>query len=282
MHTGLCKDCVKAGKVLPSIEHFQQRYNSPRVYFLFYNYFLRAVMGDNKWKSNLEGNKKLGTNIAEAYTHSLIENNYFAWLFEYKDRASGQDLKTEYDAIEQDDDDEDEWNDLLYMPEELNSIEISVPKDEESEFNLVIKRQDEEKYEEIRGQRKKVQEETQKTARSSDMGHKSEYDKMNEALTSFAEEVTMLGEEDASRKKRKVMRKLKIYTSGRGGSEASNKFIFQMTQQVKIDTDSGKQKQFEKAYKNMLQLIETSNKERLATERYQVDCDALYGAEADV
>ena len=66
------------------------RYENPRVYFLFYNYFLRAVIGEAKWKTRIKERKKLGQNIAEAYAHSLIENNYFAWLFEYKLETDGK------------------------------------------------------------------------------------------------------------------------------------------------------------------------------------------------
>lgn len=99
-NAGLCKDCDKSGYALPSIEHFQQRYDNPRVYFLFYHYILRGVMGDTKWKANIKDNKKLSTNIAEAYAHSLLENNYFAWVFEYKARTPAHELKTEYDIAD--------------------------------------------------------------------------------------------------------------------------------------------------------------------------------------
>lgn len=82
---GLCQECEKTEKKLPSIESFQQRYDRPRVYFLFYNCFLKGVIGNKKWKRNMNKNRKLGTSIVEAFAHCLLENNYFAWLFEYKE-----------------------------------------------------------------------------------------------------------------------------------------------------------------------------------------------------
>ena len=104
LFSGLCKDTESENEILPSIEHFRKRLDSPRVYFLFYNNFFRGVVGEKRWKSNLkeidgEDNKKrMGTEIAEAYAFQLLENNYFAWLFDYKVASKKCSIKTEYDS----------------------------------------------------------------------------------------------------------------------------------------------------------------------------------------
>lgn len=279
----MCKECDATKSTLPSVEHFQQRYKNPRVYFLFYNYFLRAVMGENKWKSNIKENKKLATNIAEAYAHSLLENNYFAWLFEYKAKKIGADIKTEYDAESGDDESDDEWPDSLYMPEELRSIEISAPDGDDDEFNLVAEADDEERHRELKAKRREIHEETERAARSRDSGHLRQYEEMNHACDGYSSDARMLDQRQATTKRRKLMKTLKVHSSSKGGSDASNKFIFDMTAQVKEDHASGKQKKFEKAYRKMLKAIEVSNEEeqRSIKRKYKVDCDVLYGAEEE-
>jgi hypothetical protein len=49
----------------------------------------------------LSENKRLGTNVSEAFAHAIIKNNYFAWLYDYKNKNPGCTLQTEYDLAEQ-------------------------------------------------------------------------------------------------------------------------------------------------------------------------------------
>jgi hypothetical protein len=61
----------------------------------------------------------LGTNVSEDFAHAIIENNYFAWLYDYKNKNPGCTLLTEYDLAEQENedsnDDDDKWSDLLFV-----------------------------------------------------------------------------------------------------------------------------------------------------------------------
>lgn len=170
------------------------------------------------------------------------------------------------------------------MPPQLRNIEIAAPGDDEVEFKLVTVEESKASYEELRRKRRDAEGDIAQTAKSSDGGRKRDYDKMEEALNTYTEDAPMMAEKDASRKKRKLMKGLKIYTGpGRGGSDTSKKFIFEMTAQVREDCRSGKQKQFEKAYRKLLQIIEIADDERRSSnDRYKVDCDVLYGAEEDV
>jgi hypothetical protein len=60
----------------------------PKVMFIFYEYFFKAMVWGAAWK------KRFGTNILEAYTQATLENNYFAWVYEYVKENPGRTLKT--------------------------------------------------------------------------------------------------------------------------------------------------------------------------------------------
>jgi len=269
--------CVKADKVLPSIEHFQERLKSPRVYFLFYHYFVKAVMGESNWTTSLGGNKKLATSVAEAYTHSLIENNYFAWLFEYKERASVY-IKTEYDSTEDEDGDDEEWKDDLYMPGELNAIEISIPTTDDGEFKLVTKEDDEAEYKRLREERKGTHDDVKDAATSPEFGHKQQHDEMKETLEAFRRENDMMGDKEKTTKKRYIMRDLKSFSRQRGKN--IDKFIFETAESVKKESKS--KKKFQAAYRNLLKTMEANvNKENIATDKYKMNCNAFYNDDDD-
>jgi hypothetical protein len=45
----MCEECDAKGKVLPSLESFRQRWNLPKIYFVFYDYFLKSVIQESVW-----------------------------------------------------------------------------------------------------------------------------------------------------------------------------------------------------------------------------------------
>jgi hypothetical protein len=81
--------------VLPALESFAKCWRLPKLNYLFYHYFYRAAVGDATWKYRLAENKRLGPVILEAYTHTRLCNQYFAWLYEYKADHPESELKTE-------------------------------------------------------------------------------------------------------------------------------------------------------------------------------------------
>lgn len=131
----MCDECHYRDMMLPSLESFAERWRLPKVYYLFYHYFLRAVIGDARWKSRMTEKKKLGTAVAEAYAHATLRNHYFAWLYEYKAGRPGNTLRTEYDAVLQaavDGSDNEDHQGLLPTPPslfcgDLDMVEVSVP-----------------------------------------------------------------------------------------------------------------------------------------------------------
>jgi len=125
----LCDECDCEGTVLPSLESFAERWRLPKVNYLFYHYFYRAVVGDTNWKGRLSESKRLGPVAIEAYAHATLRNQYFAWLFEYKVDNPGTGLKTEYDMMPEGvvpDDEEQHAVPPLFCAS-LDLLEVSVP-----------------------------------------------------------------------------------------------------------------------------------------------------------
>ena len=97
------------------------------------------------------------TSIAEAYTHSLIENNYFAWLFEYKTEYEDSDKMIS--AYEQHGNDDMK----IYQDQDMDGKEI-IPADEDSaEFAPVTESDDEYLYRDAKEARKKIEDNTSNT-----------------------------------------------------------------------------------------------------------------------
>ena len=124
----LCGQCVANNLVFPALEAFEQRLDNPTNYYLFYEYFLSAAVGEEEWKQNsgyqhrmrkrarrqsyttniispepmtrdrlsIVKDKRMSTSLNEAFTLILFKNNYFAWLLEAKQNNS--DLVCDYDV----------------------------------------------------------------------------------------------------------------------------------------------------------------------------------------
>jgi hypothetical protein len=96
----MCKLCARNGAVLPGIEAFEMGVEIPTVYFLFYDYFYKCSVGDQRWKKACREEDDLsapmGPPQAEAFAMMQLKNNYFAWLLEAKEQLSDV-LITDYD-----------------------------------------------------------------------------------------------------------------------------------------------------------------------------------------
>ena len=132
-----CQSCEKSANTegsLLSLESFAKCWRLPKVQYLFYHYFYKAIIGDTRWKSRMTKNKRLGTIIAEAYAHTTLRNHYFAWLFEYKGNHPESNLVTEYDNLMQGPLDNSE--DQQGMPPttlfcgDLDMVEVSVTRED--------------------------------------------------------------------------------------------------------------------------------------------------------
>jgi len=130
----MCKDYEEYLAVLPSIESFQTRLKLPKVYYLFYDYFFKEVMGEARWKRHYQEDKRFGTSVAEGFAHALLENNYFAWLFDYKCKNKGScNLKTEYEIDDTSRTSEMDHSISVFCGD-LAGVEIALPESDGEEY----------------------------------------------------------------------------------------------------------------------------------------------------
>ena len=209
-----------------------------------------------------------------ARTEHVSVVNYFAWLFEHKERASG-DIKTECDVLNNEDNEEG-WDNLC-MPRELIDIEISIPGTDDGEFKLVKK--EEEEYETLREKRKGNYEDVKATAMSAGAGHKEQHQNMEASLQEFGAATDMMADKERVKKKRVIMRDLKSFSSKREGKNL-DEFIFEMAENVKRESKS--KKKFKAAYQKLLEVMEANaNKENIETNKCKMNCAVFYNEDDD-
>ena len=81
-----------------SLESMEMRLENPKAYYVFYEFFYKAAVGEVLWKECIsDASKRIGNNTTEAFALLLLANNYKAWLYEEK-MSHGEDLLTEYDT----------------------------------------------------------------------------------------------------------------------------------------------------------------------------------------
>ena len=133
-NSDLCSECVDAGCILLSLSSIEQRFGCPKSYYLFYDHFYKAVLGDQAWKEAMKDqdeNSHIGNYTTEAFALLIIMNNYKAWLHEEK-MKHGDKLITEYE-VEGDDPREsivDHWlKDLEFKKDQGYSGEFILLED---------------------------------------------------------------------------------------------------------------------------------------------------------
>lgn len=60
----------------------------PKVHLLFYEYFFRAAVSKEEWNATVlsyskRSSTRYSTEMMEAYVMAILEDKYFAWLYEY-------------------------------------------------------------------------------------------------------------------------------------------------------------------------------------------------------
>ena len=169
----MCRECDVNGLVLPSIEHFQDRLKNPKLYYNFYHNFIKAVIGENQWKRNMQGNTRLGTSQAEAFAQWLVENNYFAWVLEYK--AAHKDDTTLITAYDDNGSDGD-----LFTVTQLEDVEINMSTDG---FSCVEEKGDTSGYREAKRKREELEASTTELIKDR-ARHKGVFNKIRRSLLS--------------------------------------------------------------------------------------------------
>ena len=76
--------CSEKELVMPSVDMFLQRHKNPKSYIVFYEYFLKSVVGRSDWMKNLGDPFTEATMFAtpsnEAFTLLCLENGEVEWL----------------------------------------------------------------------------------------------------------------------------------------------------------------------------------------------------------
>ena len=82
-----------------SLESIERRLLNPKAYYVFYEFFYKAAVGEGRWKDCMEQDElRIGNDSTEAFALLLFANNDKAWLCEEK-QTHGDSLQTEYDNI---------------------------------------------------------------------------------------------------------------------------------------------------------------------------------------
>ena len=248
----MMEECEADGSILPSIESFSKRWQLPKVHYVFYNYIVRPIVGDKKWKKLIaEEDARLATAAAEAFALATLRNSYPAWLLSYKLEHPNSTLKTEYDcALQSHHESEEQGEDNSTNSQEpesnenqerlfsgsLDLIEISVPTpmttetsrggsgrrtgDNRSDFDIVL---DEEDAANAKAHDDRITNEVRRSIRQDDQDSGavddsrtpvSAHKRMLEQLRTMREEVPTVGS-NRERKKRKykAMRGLRDFTN---------------------------------------------------------------------
>ena len=125
----------------------------------------------------MQGNTRLGTSQAEAFAQWLVENNYFAWVLEYK--AVHKDDTTLITAYDDNGNDKD-----LFTVIQLEDVEINKSTDG---FSCVEEKGDTSGYREAKRKREELETSTTESIKDG-AGHKEVFDKMKEKLVELNNE----------------------------------------------------------------------------------------------
>jgi len=106
-------DCIVHDVPFPAYETFEDRQNLPRRFFLYFDKFFKAGRHNKGlWSAAIERNNgrnniSFGTCIFEAHVRTVIQENYFTWMYQalaspkiIQVLEKADDFKTEYDFDE--------------------------------------------------------------------------------------------------------------------------------------------------------------------------------------
>jgi hypothetical protein len=68
-----------------SLESMERQLENPKAYYVFYQFFYKAAVGEVQWKECMDSSEAcMGNDMTEAFGLLLFPNNYKAWLYEEK------------------------------------------------------------------------------------------------------------------------------------------------------------------------------------------------------
>jgi hypothetical protein len=115
------------------------RLKLPKVNFIFYEYFFKAVVADGLWKDALVKLKGwVPMSRKPLLMRSSKTTTSHGWLYDYKNKNPGCTLLTEYNLVEQDNEDSNDDDDKWIFCSDLDEIEIALPIDDGGDYELVF------------------------------------------------------------------------------------------------------------------------------------------------
>jgi hypothetical protein len=254
-----------------SLESMERRLENPKAYYVFYEFFYKAAVGEVRWKECMERSEEpIGNNTTEAFALLLFANNYKAWLYEEK-LNHGEALWTEYET-------EPHARRESIVDKLLLDLEFVLENDKEE---LVVRDATKQTYKKAAKARKdwlaaliplpictEMKQTWQQTARA---------EEINENEPNAAEPTD---KKEQNKKRRKLMKGLKKWTGAadegerkfKGWSDNGHKAFEQSIMDIKNDVQSGLYAIWEKAYREVYveqQEIKKSKEEPIG--RYQVN-----------
>lgn len=266
-------ECATNKLIFPALEAFEERLANPTVYYIFYEYFLRAAVGEEEWKRNTgchhpkpnkrsstpttsttttttSPNKRMASSLDEAFALLVLKNNYFAWLLDGKQLYSG--LLTDYDSGRN----VSQTSSRTLVQYLLNGSIVSLDWEENESYILwkpcdgVITDYNDEyiaAYNKFKAAVQRIREKAKNSL---------EYKSVTEALKQIR---TTNDEDDKGRKKkkRKLIRDLKPYTGVRVGEErafrgwSERAFVELLDLKKAIAEEKEPYKRFGKSYRRL-------------------------------
>lgn len=266
-------ECATNKLIFPALEAFEERLANPTVYYIFYEYFLRAAVGEEEWKRNTgchhpkpnkrsstpttsttttttSPNKRMASSLDEAFALLVLKNNYFAWLLDGKQLYSG--LLTDYDSHRN----VSQTGSRTLVQYLLNGSIVSLDWEENESYILwkpcdgVITDYNDEyiaAYNKFKAAVQRIREKAKNSL---------EYKSVTEALKQIR---TTNDEDDKGRKKkkRKLIRDLKPYTGVRVGEErafrgwSERAFVELLDLKKAIAEEKEPYKRFGKSYRRL-------------------------------
>jgi hypothetical protein len=287
----ICADASVHKLVMPTLESLQKKSRLPKVYYILFHVFVKAAMLDEKaWKSAEEdGGKRFATANIEAHVLSVLEDNYFGWLYNAKQSfGDHQDNKllTEYHLP-----DDTECTPLCdwFLGD---NVEVEYTGgDEAGTFLLIHKDESPEEYERVKEERIKRQ---QEIAKSNAAKRKPFLDDMREKLLSHhnnvlntvgggdnQEDVTKENHKRLLRKrKRNTMSELKTLGGGKenkylkGLTNEGKRFLDEQAKRIKSEEKTDIRKSWEQCYREICQMKCKQNEKRVEeNEGYDIDVE---------
>lgn len=270
----MCDVALIDGGVMPSMHSFSAGVDLPKSRFLFYHYFLRAAMGDEKWKSAImddDVGRRFTNSQTEALAMVLLENHCESWTLDYKVKKCTGDsvLKTEYEIPARDN------RDVSVVDIILPDVEFDLSMDD---VTKIVLRKDDPAFKRVKSERIARQKEVHKEAKKDCQIKQDDVAKI-QSIPNVKERKKALEKRSST---------LRVYTGPgqpnqqqcRGWNDKVHVKMLELVQKIENEAKEEKSahRRFEAAYRAVARpLLEKARKE--SAPLFSVNLELLYGCQ---